>query len=194
MCSSPHWQVGQSWFREKLSPANREHRLSRWADFTKNCLPRIGSKVLPRFREKYRALGRQKMGSNMRPRYIQFRGIHDRDISGLHYSALMRARYGWFTVSLLWPSFLMHWCTQILCQAIWCLAIILANWTHVVTQIWINIGSDNGLFIARRNQAITWTNVDLSSIKSSHLRAISKETTQQSITEIGSRMAWKLLF
>ena len=84
MCSSPHWQVGLSWFREKLSPANREQRLSRWADFAKNCLPRIGSKELPRFREKYRALGRQKMGSNMRPRYIQFRDIRDRDISGLH--------------------------------------------------------------------------------------------------------------
>ena len=84
MCSSPHWQVGLSWFREKLSPANREQRLSRWADFAKNCLPRIGSKELLRFREKYRALGRQKMGSNMRPRYIQFRDIRDRDISGLH--------------------------------------------------------------------------------------------------------------
>ena len=23
MCSSPHWPVGSSWFREKLSPANR---------------------------------------------------------------------------------------------------------------------------------------------------------------------------
>ena len=84
MCSSPHWQVGLSWFREKLSPANREQRLSRWADLAKNCLPRIGSKELPRFREKYRALGRQKMGSNMRPRYIQFRDIRDRIISGLH--------------------------------------------------------------------------------------------------------------
>ena len=81
MCSSPHWQVGQSWFREKLSLANREQRLSRWADFAKNCLPRIGSKVLPRFREKYRALGRQKNGVQhataiypipryTRPRYI----------------------------------------------------------------------------------------------------------------------------
>ena len=59
-------------------------KLSRWADFTKKCLPRIGSKVLPRFREKYRALGRQSMGSNMQPLYIQFRDIHDRDISGLH--------------------------------------------------------------------------------------------------------------
>ena len=84
MCSSPHWLVGLSWFREKLSPANREQRLSRWADFAKNCLPRIGSKELPRFREKYRALGRQKMGSYMRPWYIQFRDIRDRDISGLH--------------------------------------------------------------------------------------------------------------
>ena len=81
MCSSPHWQVGLSWFREKLSPANREQRLSRWADFAKNCLPRIGSKELPRFREKYRALGRQKNGVQhataiypipryTRPRYI----------------------------------------------------------------------------------------------------------------------------
>ena len=58
--------------------------------FHENCLPRIGSKVLPRFREKYRALGRQKLGSNMRPRYIQFRDIHDRDISGLHCIAYER--------------------------------------------------------------------------------------------------------
>ena len=81
MCSSPHWQVGQSWFREKLSLANREQRLSRWADFAKNCLTRIGSKVLPRFRQKYHALGRQKNGVQhattiypipryTRPRYI----------------------------------------------------------------------------------------------------------------------------
>ena len=81
MCSSPHWQVGQSWFREKLSPANREQRLSRWADFVKNCLPRIVSKVLPRFCEKNRALGRKKNGVQhataiypipryTRPRYI----------------------------------------------------------------------------------------------------------------------------
>ena len=26
----------------------------------------------------------KKMGSNMRPQYIQFRDIHDHDISGLH--------------------------------------------------------------------------------------------------------------
>ena len=84
MCSSPHWQVGWSWFRKKLSPADRAQRRSRWANFANNCLPRIGSKELPRFREKYRVLGRQKMGSNMRPRYIQFRDIHDRDISGVH--------------------------------------------------------------------------------------------------------------
>ena len=96
MCSSPHWQVGLSWFREKLSPANREQRLSRWADFAKNCLPRIGSKELPRFREKYRALGRQKMGSNMRPRYIQFRDIRDRDISGLH--CIWLCYIGWWYI------------------------------------------------------------------------------------------------
>ena len=29
-------------------------------------------------------MGGQKMGSNMRPRYVRFRDIHDRDILGLH--------------------------------------------------------------------------------------------------------------
>ena len=78
----------------KIVSSEQGHRLSRWADFAKNCLPRIECKELPRFRKKYRALGRhvcknreiggQKMGSNMRPRYIQFRNIYGRDISGLH--------------------------------------------------------------------------------------------------------------
>ena len=85
-CSSPLWQVGQSWFSEKLSPVNRKQRLSRWPDFAKNCLPPIGSKVLLRFCEKYRAPGRKKMGSNKRPRYIQFYDINYRDISGVHCS------------------------------------------------------------------------------------------------------------
>ena len=84
MCSNPHCQVGLSWFWENLSPANGEQRRLRWADFAKNCLPRIGPTELPQFREKYRPLGCQKMGSNMRPRYIQFRDTHDRDISGVH--------------------------------------------------------------------------------------------------------------
>ena len=39
MCFIPHWQVGLSWFHEKLSPANREQRLSRWADFAKKLSP-----------------------------------------------------------------------------------------------------------------------------------------------------------
>ena len=42
----------------KIVSREQEQRLSRWADFTKNCLPRIECKELPRFREKYRALGR----------------------------------------------------------------------------------------------------------------------------------------
>ena len=99
MCSSPYWQVGQSWFREKLSPANREQRLSRWADFAKNCLLRIGSKVLPRFREKYRALGRQKNGVQHAtaiypiPRYTRPRYI------GLTlYSGGFRGLYKWYQI------------------------------------------------------------------------------------------------
>ena len=42
----------------KIVSSEQEQRLSRWADFAKNCLPRIEYKELPRFREKYRALGR----------------------------------------------------------------------------------------------------------------------------------------
>ena len=53
----------------------------------------------------------------------------------------------------------------------------------MATAIWVNIGSGNGLL---RHQAITWTNVDLSSSRSSdiHLRASSQEIPQPSITEI----------
>ena len=78
----------------KINSSEREQWRSGWADFAKNCLPWIGCKELPQLRAKYRALGChvcqireigwQKMGSNMRPRYIQFRDIHDRDILGVH--------------------------------------------------------------------------------------------------------------
>ena len=84
----------------KIVSSEQEQRLSRWADFAKNCLPRIECKELPRFREKYRALGRhvckireiggQKLGSNMRPRYIQFR-----DISGLHCICYFKLNSNW---------------------------------------------------------------------------------------------------
>ena len=60
--------IAVSRFREKLSPANWVQGVYR--DFAKNIA----------------LLGAKKMGSNMRPRYIQFRDIHDRDISGLHCS------------------------------------------------------------------------------------------------------------
>ena len=95
----------------KIVSSEQEQRLSRWANFAKNCLPRIECKELPRLREKYRALGRhvckirkiggQKMGSNMQPRYIKFRDIHNRDISGLHCSnknMVVRNRHFVFTV------------------------------------------------------------------------------------------------
>ena len=42
----------------KIVSSKQEQRLSRYADFAKKCLPRIECKELPRFREKYRALGR----------------------------------------------------------------------------------------------------------------------------------------
>ena len=94
MCSSPHWQVGSSWFRAKLSPENRNkgyrgEQISRkivsrelnarsYRDFVKNIV------LLGATSAKFAKSVGKKIGSNMRPRYIQFRDIHDRDISGLH--------------------------------------------------------------------------------------------------------------
>ena len=37
---------------QKIVSSEQEQRLSRWADFTKNCLPRIECKELPRFHKK----------------------------------------------------------------------------------------------------------------------------------------------
>ena len=80
-------ESGPELISRKIVSRKREQRLYRGEQISwKKCFPRIGSNKLPQFREKYRAHGRQKMGSNMRPRYIQFRDIHDRDISGLHCS------------------------------------------------------------------------------------------------------------
>ena len=58
----------------------------------------------------------------------------------------------------------------------------------MVTEIWVNIGSGNGLL----HQAITWTNADWLSVKSSyiHIRAISQEMPQQSITKIYLKTRW----
>ena len=55
----------------------------------------------------------------------------------------------------------------------------------MATQNRVNIGSGNGL-LPDSTQAITWTNADWSSVKSSdiHIRAISQEMAQPSITKI----------
>ena len=61
----------------KIVSSEQEQRLSRWADFAKDCLPRIEFKELPRFPEKYRALGQ-----NSRNRWAKKWGpTCDRDIS-----------------------------------------------------------------------------------------------------------------
>ena len=62
-----------------------------------------------------------------------------------------------------------------------------AIWRHrsvlTLAQVWL---------VAWRHQAITWTNVDLSSIRSSdiHLRAISQEIPQPSVTIICSKTTY----
>ena len=87
-------EVGSSWFREKLSPANRnkgyrgeqisqkivsrELNARSYRDFAKNIA------LLGATSAKFAKSVGKKMGSNIRPRYIQFCDIHDRDISGLH--------------------------------------------------------------------------------------------------------------
>ena len=102
MCSSPHWQVGSSWFREKLSPGNRnkgyhgeqisqkivsrELNARSYRDFAKNIA------LLGATSTKFVKSVGKKMGSNMRPWYIQFRDIRDRDISGLQ-CTLFPGRY-----------------------------------------------------------------------------------------------------
>ena len=55
----------------------------------------------------------------------------------------------------------------------------------MATEIWVNIGSGNGL-LPDGTQVITWANVDWSSVKSSdiHIRAISQEIPQPAITKI----------
>ena len=55
--------------------------------------------------------------------------------------------------------------------------------SHYLSQCWLRFVIPNGIW---RHQAITWTNVDLSSVRSSdiHLRASSQEIPQPSITEI----------
>ena len=79
----------------KIVSSEQEQRLSRWADLAKNCLPRIECKELPRFCEKYHALGchvckiheisGQKNGvQHATAIYPIPRNIHDRDISGVH--------------------------------------------------------------------------------------------------------------
>ena len=54
----------------------------------------------------------------------------------------------------------------------------------MVTLIWVNIGW--------RHQAITWINVDLSSVRFSgiHLRSILQEITQSSVTEISLKITY----
>ena len=101
-------RLAQSRFRGKLSPVSRikgirGEQISRktvsreqgprnYRDFAKN-------RTLGRHVREISEMGGQKMGSNMRPRYIRFRDIHDRDISGLHCNG---NPYTGMTTSLCW--------------------------------------------------------------------------------------------
>ena len=78
----------------KIVSSEQEQRLSRWADFAKIVSRELNARSYRDFAKNIALLGAtsakltksvgKKMGSNMRPGYIQFRDIHDRDISGLH--------------------------------------------------------------------------------------------------------------
>ena len=63
----------------------------------------------------------------------------------------------------------------------------MAQWRHMATKIWVNIGSGNGLLPDG-----TWTNVDSSSVKSIdiHMGAISQEIPQPSITKISLNITY----
>ena len=81
----------------KIVSSEQEQRLSRWADFVKNCLPRIECKELPRFREKYRALGRHVCKIREIGGQKKWGPTCDRDISNsaIYTTAIYRA----YTVS-----------------------------------------------------------------------------------------------
>ena len=78
---------------EQISPASRIKGI-RGEQISRKTVSRERGPRNYRYFTKNRTLGRQvreisemggqKMGSNMRPRYMRFRDIHDRDISGLH--------------------------------------------------------------------------------------------------------------
>ena len=61
----------------------------------------------------------------------------------------------------------------------------------MASGIWVNIDSGNGL-LPWRHQAITWTNVDLSSVRSSdiHLRVVSQKIPQPSVTKFSFKIAY----
>ena len=85
----------------KIVSSEQEQRLSWWADFTKTVSRELNARSYRDFVKNIALLGAtsakfaksvaKKMGSNMRPRYIQFRDIHDRDISGLHCISIANA-------------------------------------------------------------------------------------------------------
>ena len=62
----------------------------------------------------------------------------------------------------------------------------------MATEICVNIGTGNGLL----HQAITWTNVDLSSARSKdiHLEEILWDMSQRSITKMNLKTTWLKLF
>ena len=79
----------------KIVSSEQEQRLSRWEDFAKNCLPQIECKELPRFREKYHALGVPRL-QNSRNRWAKKWGpTCDRDISNsaIYTTAIYRAYF-----------------------------------------------------------------------------------------------------
>ena len=59
----------------------------------------------------------------------------------------------------------------------------------MVTEIWVNIGSGNGL-VPWRHQAITWTNADLSYVWSIdiHMRAVSQDKPQPLTAKISLKI------
>ena len=100
-------ESGPELISRKIVSCEREQRLYRGEQISrKKCFPRI-QRVTAISRKISRSWA-PKMGSNMRPRYIQFRDIHDRDISSLHciwyiWKIIFQIKF-YFAISLL-PQF-----------------------------------------------------------------------------------------
>ena len=105
-----------------FQPALTGRPLSRWADLNEKLSPTNWVQGVTEISgKKIALLGAKKIGSNMRPRYIQFCDIHDRDISGVHCIGVAPGLKGGDVGGDAWPEYRSlstchHWRYSLVCS------------------------------------------------------------------------------